>query len=205
MIARISGLLEELSGGSALIATATGLWYEVLVPACDIERLGGRLGKEIVLHTIHYLEGDPSHGSQTPRLVGFVSPDDRQFFRLFTTVKGIGNRKALRALAKPIGEIASAIAAKDSRFLTQLPEIGKRTAEQIIAELSGKVESFATSGQTVAAAPLTEAATEAVSVLVQLGERRSDAITLVDRVLAVAPELDSTETIIQQVYKIKGQ
>ena len=77
MIARISGLLEELSGGSALIATATGLWYEVLVPACDIERLGGRLGKEIVLHTIHYLEGDPSHGSQTPRLVGFVSPDDR--------------------------------------------------------------------------------------------------------------------------------
>jgi len=204
MIARISGLLESLSGGGALVATAGGLWYEVLLPAADIERLGPRVGTEIVLHTIHYLEGDPSHGAQTPRLIGFVSSEDRSFFRLFTTVKGIGNRKALRALAKPVGEIAAAIAAKDSRYLTQLPEIGKRTAEQIIAELSGKVEAFATSGTTPAAAPLSEAASEAVVVLVQLGERRADALALVDRVMTVAPELDSVETILQQVYKIRA-
>ncbi|MCL2701645.1 MAG: helix-hairpin-helix domain-containing protein [Phycisphaerae bacterium] len=205
MIARLSGLLEELSGGGALIATAGGLWYEVLLPAADIERLGGRVGKEVVLHTIHYLEGDPSHGAQTPRLIGFVTPEARAFFRLFTTVKGIGNRKALRALAKPVGEIAAAIAAKDSRFLTQLPEIGKRTAEQIIAELAGKVEPFVTSGTTMAAAAaLSEAASEAVSVLVQLGERRADALALVDRVMAVAPELDSVEVILQQVYKLRA-
>lgn len=203
MIARISGILEQVSGGSALVDPQSGLWYEVLVAACDVERLNTRIGKEIALFTIHYLEGDPSHGAQTPRLVGFLNEADREFFRLFTTVKGIGNRKALRALARPIGEIAAAIAAKDARFLVDLPEIGKRTAEQIIAELNGKVEPFA--GPTApAAAPLSDAANEAVSVLVQLGEKRADALALVDRVLAVAPEAASPEEIIQHVYKLKA-
>ena len=204
MIARISGILEEIVGGSALIGTGVGLWYEVLVPACDVERLGSRVGKEVVLFTIHYMEGDPSHGSVTPRLVGFLSEMDRRFFRVFTTVKGIGNRKALRALARPIAEIAAAIAAKDARFLVDLPEIGKRTAEQIIAELNGKVEEFAGPAAAVAPEPLSEAANEAVAVLVQLGERRADALALVDRVLAVAPELTSAEAVIQQAYKLKA-
>lgn len=204
MIARISGTLEEISGTAALIGTGTGLWYEVLVPACDVERLGGRVGKEVVLFTIHYMEGDPSHGAVTPRLVGFLSEADRRFFRVFTTVKGIGNRKALRALAKPISEIASAIVAKDTRYLTQLPEIGKRTSEQIVTELAGKVEEFAGPAAAAAATPLSDAANEAVSVLVQLGERRADALALVDRVLAVAPELESAEAIIQQAYKLKA-
>ena len=203
MIAKILGILEHVSSGSVLVNTQSGMWYEVLVPACDVERLRMRIGQEIALFTIHYLEGDPSHGSQTPRLVGFMNDNDRVFFRLFTTVKGIGNRKALRALAKPVGEIASAIAAKDARYLTQLPEIGKRTAEQIIAELNGKVEPFA-GPAAPAATPLSEAANEAVSVLVQLGEKRADALTFVDRVLAVAPEIDSPEEIIKQVYKLKG-
>ncbi len=205
MIARITGILEQVDGQTALVNTQNGLWYEVLVMACDAERLGQRTGQEVSLHTIHYLEGDPSHGSQTPRLVGFVSESDRQFYRLFTTVKGIGNRKALRALARPVGEIAAAIAAKDTRFLIDLPEIGKRMAEQIIAELSGKVERFAgPSAITVAGAELSEAANEAVSILVQLGERRSDALALVDRVLAVAPDLKNPQDIIQQVYKLKA-
>lgn len=204
MIARISGILEQVSSGSVLIGTGTGLWYEVLVPACDVERLNPRVNKEVILFTIHYLEGDPSHGSQTPRLVGFLSETDRQFFRVFTTVKGIGNRKALRALAKPISEIAAAIIAKDARFLVELPEIGKRTAEQIIAELSGKVNEFAGPARAMPLEPMSEAASEAVSVLVQLGERRNDAETMVDRVLAVAPELTGAEAIIQQVYKLKA-
>ncbi len=203
MIARISGTLEEISGGSALIGTGTGLWYEVLVPACDVERLGQRVGGQVVLFTIHYMEGDPSHGAVTPRLVGFLSETDRKFFRVFTTVKGIGNRKALRAMARPIPEIAAAIAAKDSRFLVDLPEIGKRTAEQIIAELHDKMTDFAGPAAAMPAEPLSEVANEAVAILVQLGERRSDALNLVDRVMAVAPDLTSPQDIIQKVYKLK--
>ncbi len=203
MIARITGRLEQVAQGGALIDSGTGLSYEVLIPAFDAERLAARVGQEVALFTIHYIEGDPSHGVQTPRLIGFVSDSDRSFFRVFTTVKGIGVRKALRALVRPVGEVAGAIQAKDSHFLVELPEIGKRTAEQIIAELHGKVEDFAGAAVPLSVAKLPDAAAEAVSVLVQLGERRADALALVDRVLAVAPDLASPEAIIQQAYKLK--
>ena len=205
MIARIAGRLEELAGGTALVSTAAGLWYEVLVPAFDVERLSHRLGQDLALHTIHYIEGDPAHGAVTPRLLGFLSETDRAFFRLFTTVKGIGIRKALRALIRPVGEMAAAIAAKDARFLVALPEIGKRTAEQIIAELHDRVSDFAEAAlPALGREDLGAAAQEAVAVLVQLGERRADAVALVERVLSVAPELESPEAVIQHAYRLKA-
>lgn len=206
MIARIAGTLAEMTPSAAMIDTGGGLWYEVLVAAFDRERLQRRVGEDVVLHTIHYVEGDPAHGSQTPRLLGFQSEHDRQFFRLFTTVKGIGIRKALRALERPVGEVAAAIAAKDAKFLTGLPEIGKRTAEQIIAELHGKVDDFAGPLASPAAEiqRIPEAAEEAIAVLVQLGEKRPDALALVQRAMSVAPDLSGPEEIIQAVYRLKA-
>ncbi len=204
MIARITGRLEEIAGSSALIDVGGGVWYEVLVPACDIERLSRRAGQDVILHTIHYFEGNPSHGVQTPRLIGFMAETDRDFFSLFTTVKGIGIRKALRALVRPPTEVAAAIANKDAKFLVALPEIGNRTAERIIVELSDKVDEFAGELTPVVEAEFSESAAEAIAVLVQLGERRADAAALVERVIAVAPELDSPEAIIQHVYRLKA-
>ncbi len=204
MIARIAGRLEEVSSDCALIDTGDGLWYEVRLAACDSERLSRRIGQDIVLHTIHYFEGDPSHGTQAPKLIGFINDSDRDFFRVFITVKGVGIRKALRALIRPVAEVAGAIQAKDVKSLTALPEIGKRTAEQIIAELNGKVDAFAGEMAGQAEVELPAAGEEAISVLVQLGERRADAMALVQRVLAVAPDIDSPEEIIQQAYKLKA-
>lgn len=205
MIARIAGRLEAASAGSVLLDAGAGVWYEVLVPACDAERLARHVGQDVALHTIHHIEGDPARGQMTPRLIGFSTEADRDFFRLFTTVKGIGVRKALRALVRSPAQVAAAIAAKDAKFLQALPEIGKRTAEQIIAALHGKVDEFV--GELPAReerAELPEAAAEAVAVLVQLGERRSDALALVERVLAVAPACDTPEAIIQQAYRQKA-
>ncbi len=208
MIARIAGRLEEVRKGAVLVDTGSGLWYEVLVPACDVERLSRRLGQDLVLHTIHFLEGDPSHGQQTPRLLGFLAEEDREFFGVFTTVKGVGIRKGLRALARRPGEVAGAIQNKDAKFLKSLPEIGPRMAERIVTELHDKVAPFAEEaamttegGEEV---PFPEAASEAVAVLVQLGEKRADAAALVERVLAVAPEASSPEEIIQHVYRLKA-
>ncbi len=203
MIARIAGRLEEVKDAVALIDTGGGLWHEVLLPGGEVERLSRRVGQDVVLHTIHYLEGDSSRGTQSPRLIGFSSQTDREFFRIFTTVRGIGVRKALRALVRPVAEVAAAIQAKDTKLLATLPEIGKRTAETVIAQLHGKVETFA--GPAVAAeAEIPKSAEEAIAVLVQLGERRGDAVALIERVLAVAPESDSPETIIQHAYRLKA-
>ena len=205
MIARIAGRLEELTDAAALVDVGAGLWYEVFVPACDAERLARLTGQDVVLHTIHYLEGDPSHGAQTPRLIGFASEADRDFFRVFTTVKGIGIRKALRAMVRPVGEIAAAIQTKDARLLEKLPGIGKRAAETIIAELHGKVEPFAGPAAPEAPAAIPAAAEEALAVLIQLGEKRADALALIERVLAVAPDLETPEAILQNAYKLKGR
>lgn len=194
-----------MTESSALVDCGAGLWYEVLVPAWEMERLSRRVGQDIVLHTIHIVEGDPSRGAVIPRLIGFAGEIDRAFFQTFTKVKGIGVRKALRAMVRPPAQIAAAIEAKDATFLTALPEIGKRTAEQIITDLHGKVGKFAGESTTGAESqPMPEAGAEAVSVLVQLGERRVDALALVERVLAVAPELSNPEAIIQQAYRLKS-
>lgn len=207
----MTGRLERLCQGAALIDLGAGFCYEVHVPACDVERLERLAGQDVTLHTIHYLEGDPARGNLVPRLVGFLTEMDREFFRVFITVKGIGIRKALRALARPMSEIASAILAKDVRALKDLPEIGPRMAERLATELADKVAAYAGQAMTGTggspagpAEKMSEAAREAVSVLVQLGERRNDAVALVERVLAVAPETGSTEAIIQAVYRLKG-
>ncbi len=206
MIARIAGRLEELSSTAAIIDTGQGLWYEVLIPSCDIGKLSQRTGHEIILHTIHHIEGDPSHGQLVPRLIGFLTETDRNFFKVFTTVKGIGVRKALRALVRPMDEIASAIQQKDAKTLVALPEIGKRTAETIIAQLHGKIDEFAASPSSnmPEAAAISDAGEEAIAVLMQLGEQRADAATLVERVLAVEPDIETPEEIIQHAYKLKA-
>ena len=203
MIARIRGQLEELAETTVIVATGD-MAYEVLIPACDVERLHRRLGQPVVFHTIHYLEGDPSHGQVTPRLIGFLNETDRDFFKVFTTVKGIGVRKALSALIRPVAEIAAAISAKDAKILSSLPGVGPRSAERIIADLHGKVDLFA--GEIVPSAEqtLTDAGTEAIAILIQLGEKQADARALVERVLAVSPKLDQPEAIIQTAYKMKA-
>jgi Holliday junction DNA helicase RuvA len=206
MIARITGRLDEVGATSVLIDAGDGLAYEVLVPSCDVGRYASRMGQPLTLYTLHVIDGDPSRGgAMTPRLIGFMTEADRDFFKIYTTCKGIGMRKALKSLAQPIPQVAAAIENKDDTFLKALPEIGKRTAETMIATLHGRLGEFADSALSGSEVPqLSEAGAEALAVLVQLGERRGDAEMWISRVLAVAPELTTAEEIIQHVYRIKA-
>ncbi len=96
-----------------------------------------------MLHTTEYLEGNPMQGKMVPRLIGFVSEAELEFFELFCTVDKVGVRKAMKALVRPIREIADAIQRQDPKWLTSLPGIGPATAEQIVATLRRKVTKFA--------------------------------------------------------------
>ncbi|RMH09761.1 MAG: Holliday junction DNA helicase RuvA [Planctomycetota bacterium] len=203
MICAIEGELVFAGESSVVVCPAGGLSYEVLIPAYAVGVLAGRVGEQIRLETKSYIESQAQGAVLTPRLVGFLSADERAFFELFTTVKGLGTRKALRALAQPPGEVASAIANRDHRALQQLPEIGKRLAETIIVDLADKVARLT---WVPAAAierkpiPKNAAASEAVAALVALGQSRGDAERLVDRALALAAgsgrALDTPDAII---------
>src|SRR5512132_938779 len=110
MIHALAGqLLDVHDDPAAAHLQAGAMVFEILVPAADVESLRAQIGSEITFHTIFYLEGSAGGGNLDPRLIGFQSAEDKQFFELFTTVKGIGPKTALRALSVPAGEIAQAI------------------------------------------------------------------------------------------------
>lgn len=170
MIARITGVLEQLEGGAALVALdegGLGLAREVLVPAYLADRLSGRagqaasIGAPVTLHTLEYLESQNQGASFIPRLIGFASTRERDFFELLTSVKGLGNKRALRAMTVEPGSIARSIHERDTRALQRLPEIGPKLAELIVHELRGKVERFVHMPGATGGTPATGAAVEA--------------------------------------------
>lgn len=142
MIARLSGTLASLDDGSALLDLPSGIAHEVLIPAYLAQRFERQVGTAVTLHTLEYLESQNQGASFIPRLIGFTSAIEREFFELLTSVKGLGNKRALRAMASEPSFIARAIHERDTRALQRLPEIGPKLAELIVHELKNKVERF---------------------------------------------------------------
>jgi Holliday junction DNA helicase RuvA len=150
MITRLTGTLESLDKHGAVIMPAgqTGVGFEVLLPGYLADFLltsggpTGLVGRLVTLCTLNYLESQNQGASFVPRLIGFGSAQERAFFELLTSVKGLGNRRGLRALAMEPGLIARAIVERDTRVLQKLPEIGPKLAESIVHELKSKAEPF---------------------------------------------------------------
>lgn len=209
MISQLTGRIECVAEQSIDIRLGPML-LTILTPACDVESHRSQIGDEVNLFTLLYLEGDPNRGNLEPRMIGFASLHDREFFELFTTVKGIGPKTALRALAEPVSSIATWIESKDSRSLTKLSGIGKRTAELIVAELAGKCSKFAigeaitVSGKPTRSFKRSPEHEDAIRALVALGERPIDASILLDRVLSSDPDLKGTEALVTEMLRQRG-
>ena len=209
MIASLTGNLVHVDEDRIHLQVGPIL-YELLVPAADVLRLNDDVGLEMTFHTLMYLQGDANGGNLEPRLIGFLRREDKKFFEKFITVKGIGPKKALKALAVPVGEIAHAIESKDARFLVQLPEIGKRTAETIVAELAGKVKDFVSAIPESAAASLGGGGgrrpsfeEDAIQTLVALGERRIDVEHLLERAKQIAPTAKTTNELLREMFRMR--
>src|SRR4051812_33885054 len=145
------------------------------------------LGQTISLHTIDYLEGNPMQGRLTPRLIGFLNEVEREFFDLICSVDGVGVRKALRAMVRPVRDIATAIEEQDDKALAGLPGIGPAMAERIIAKLRRKVPKFAllvARDQEFETEAEHDVVKETFEVLRQLGHSESDARRLLDAALS---------------------
>lgn len=204
MIASLSGELKAVHDDCVHLQ-AGAIVYELLVTQADAQLLHAGIGQDLTFHTILYLEGDAARGNLEPRLIGFLRADDKRFFEMFTTVKGIGPKTALRAFTVPIGEIAEAIEARDTRYLTGLKGVGKRTAELIVAELAGKVATFATTGARVTLASRRSPAEEdAIAALLALGERRAEAEELLERAKHSNPSMKSTDGLVREMLRARA-
>ena len=212
MISALTGQLLKASDDGADVGCGP-IVVSLLVPAIDVEPLSNQVGDTITFHTMFYLEGSASGGNMTPRLIGFTRAEDREFFELFTTVKGIGPKTALRALTEPIGSIAAWVESKDARTLTKLPGIGKRTAELVVAELAGKCQKFAMfSAGDERAMPVPKPAgkhftptqEDAIRALVNLGERRLDAEQLLDRAVRDRPGASNANELLAEMLRLRA-
>jgi len=203
MIAGIEGKLVKLDTEFCLIQIGS-VRYEVMLPAYCITALADRIGTDVSLYTLEYFEGVPGGGSLVPRMVGFLSETEREFFMKFTSVKGIGVKRGLRSLSMPITSIASAIENGDEKILMTLPSVGKRMSQQIIAELKGKLGTFALGAEAVIMEPKFKMfQAEALEILIAWGEKRNEAIELIALACNRHPEVDSAEQLVPLVYRLK--
>ena len=118
MISALTGELRRVDEDRLYVQVGP-LLVEMLVPAADVPLLQAGVGQEMTFHTILYFEGDAAGGGGLePRLVGFLRPEDKRFFDKFITVKGIGPKKALKALvqAAPHGQQAPLQQAAEALF-----------------------------------------------------------------------------------------
>lgn len=206
MITKISGKLVALNDDAATLSIPP-MEYEVLIAEITRRHLQSHLNKDVVLHTLHYMDGNVSSGGRlTPRLVGFLSTTERDFFELFCSVDGVGAKKALRAMTQPVQDTAIMIEQQDAKGLSSLPGVGPATAERIIAKLRRKMPKFAllVRRENPVGGDVTDGVVEdTYHALLALGHNESDARQLVEQALASGSKFKDVEAMIQGIYKKK--
>lgn len=170
MIAYLKGVLVKKSSDS-IILDVHDVGYAVEISTQTFEQLPAE-GKEtrLLIHH-HFTDSDQ-------RLFGFFSKDEKKLFELLITVKGVGPKLGLTILSGlPANQIINAILSSDKAALSQIPGIGKKTADRMILELKDSMSKIATSPPEGASIPGTPGSLkqEAISALEALGYRKRDA------------------------------
>lgn len=210
MIAYLEGkILREEADGIILLAGHIG--YEILLDTITLSRC---MDKSQANETIElYIYYHVTERQPKPVLIGFLTPDDKEFFQLFITVAAIGPMKAIKALTKPVSQVARAIEDRDTAFLSQLAGIGKRTAEKIVATLNGKVLAFAAAKRPDPDAASTDPqdfvpedkqtmVKQVAEVLTeQLGHSASSARRMIKQALEKNPGISSPEDLFDAIYQ----
>jgi Holliday junction DNA helicase RuvA len=203
LITRITGLLVALNEECATIRIG-GFEYEVLIPDLVRRQLQARINDEVSLRTIEYLDGNPQQGRLTPRIIGFASDAEKEFFELFCSVDGVGVKKALRAMIRPVREVAEAIEEQDVKTLSTLPGVGPAVAERIIAKLRRKMTKFAlmiASSVPVGQEASSDLMSEAYEALISVGHNPQDARTRIETVMESKKKFKSVEEILAEIYQ----
>lgn len=202
MITKITGLLLSVGDDTAILRVEA-FEYEVLIPEFNRRQLQSRIGQMVSLHTIHYLDGNPAHGRITPRIIGFLREIEREFFEMICSVDGVGVKKALRAMVRPVQDVAVMIEEQDAKGLATLPGVGGATAERVIAKLRRKMPKFALLvGQDDADEPAAgrDVVEDTFRALLSLGHNESDARKLIDAVLQTRKKFPDVESLLRAIY-----
>ena len=132
MIAFIEGTIVKKTVSTVVVATASGLGYELFVPVTDIEQMPAS-GSKVLLHTYLQVKEDGV------ALFGFLTEEALQIFKLLITVNGIGPKGAIGILSGiSLDDLRFAVLAEDSKTISKIPGIGPKTAAKLVLELKDK-------------------------------------------------------------------
>ncbi len=197
MIGKLRGVLDSYGDDHVLLDVA-GVGYEVYCSPRTLQALP-RPGEAATLSIETIVRED------LIRLYGFATDSERQWFRLLTTVQGVGAKVALAVLGVfPPGELATAIALQDKAALARAPGVGRRLAERMVTELRDKAPAYASADPNVvhlqtelserrAPQPLADA----VSALVNLGYPQVQASAAVAAASRAGGDAATTEMLIR--------
>src|SRR5947209_12710839 len=136
MIGKLKGIIDSY-GEDSIILDVNGVGYVVHCSARTLQALPAA-GEPVVLAIETHVREDQI------RLFGFVTPVEREWFRLLQTVLGVGTKVAISVLGTLApAELASAIALRDKAMIARSPGVGQKVAERIVTELKDKAPAYA--------------------------------------------------------------
>ena len=204
MISFLTGELRNiLKESSTIELDVAGVGYEIVLPVFVLDSLlnssldiGQKLTLEIYFHS--------TERAPKPLLVGFFNQLEKRFFLKIIQVEGIGPLKAVSALIFPVSVIAQAIENEDSTILNQMPGIGSRAAQKMIATLKGKLmEIIAELGSSSPSSGQDYNIRDSVLEIFEgLGFKESDALIKINQVIKENSEIsENVEDIIREIFK----
>ena len=193
MIGKLSGIIDSIQG-SHVILDVNGVGYVVTCSARTLRQMGAN-GTAATLRIETQVREDAIS------LFGFADVEEQDWFKLLTTVQGVGAKVALSILGSMSPEqLAGVIAAQDKTAMSQADGVGPKLALRLVTELKDKVPAFvghkvSVTGAAVGTALPSSAASDAVSALINLGYRRAEAFGAVATVARDKPTARLDELI----------
>ena len=195
MISRIRGELILRDLERVEVMTQGGVGYEIAIPTTVFERLP-RLGEQVTLRTYHLVRED------AVALFGFLDETEKTVFTRLLTINGVGPRLALAMLSAMSAEsVVRAVRERNVAALTAVSGVGKKTAERVVLELTGKLDDLAFAS--TALGQRAPAAEEALRALTALGVTQSDADRAVRAVVQEKGSLAAPELIREALGRLK--
>jgi Holliday junction DNA helicase RuvA len=178
LIAKLKGVVDTVNADSAIVDVG-GVGYLVSASARTLRELAAGDQVTVLVETIVR--------EDAIALYGFLETAERDWFRILTTVQGVGARVALSILSTlSPDEIARAIAAQDRATLSRPAGVGPKLAARLATELKDKAAAFGVAPTSkiaeMASMPAGSINEDAVSALVNLGYKRVEAFGAVARV-----------------------
>ncbi|HEY8331673.1 MAG TPA: Holliday junction branch migration protein RuvA [Pseudomonas sp.] len=197
MIGRLRGTLAEKQPPHVLLEVG-GVGYELEVPMSTLYRLPG-VGEPLTLHT-HLVVREDAH-----LLYGFAEKRERELFRELIRLNGVGPKLALALMSGlEVDELVRCVQTGDTKALTRVPGVGKKTAERLLVELKDRFQVWESMPgaplvvEPARAASVSSAEADAVSALVALGFKPAEA----SRAVALVDEDGlSSEELIRRALK----